>query len=400
MTITSLPTVLTGFALSVVLLLGASQPAHADQREEAKTIFRVGAKAFSSGQYLMAATAFEQAYKKAQIPTVAFSMAQAYRLQYAIDGDPRWLKRSVELYRIYLSQQKSGGRRTDAAANLAELAPVLSALEAKSRIEAVEIKKQTMMMVSSQVEGAMVSIGGGELQSMPLGKELKPGRYEVIVEAEGYFTFKEDREVFAGQFRAVEVSLKAKPGSISVRAESSASVSVDGRLYGVTPLARPIEVPAGTHLITVSKKGRIGYSREFSVERGGNLDLSAPLKMSGQRKGALWTMGASGAILLAAGGYGVAAFLADNDASDFLSAAKASGGLTPSQQSEYNSARTRRDDRRTTSFALLGVGAVVATTGALLYFMESPQVEQAPGRIMITPMVGSDTQGMAVSGHF
>lgn len=394
-------TILIAFTVLAGLVLGASHPAQADEREEAKKIFRVGARAFSSGQYLMAANAFEQAYAKAKIPTVAFSMAQAYRLQYTIDKEPRWLKRSVELYRIYLSQQKSGGRRADAAANLADLDPILSAIEAKSRIEAVEIKKQTMMVVSSQVEGAKASIGGGELQSMPLGKELKPGRYEVIVESEGYVTFREEREVFEGQFRAIEVSLKAKPAAVSIRAEASASVSIDGRPYGVTPLTRPIDVPAGTHFITISKKGRIGFSREFEVERGGSLAIRAPLAMSGQRKGALWTMGASGVILLAAGGYGVAAILADNDASDLLDNAKSSGGLTPAQQGEYGSARNRRDDRRLVAFSLLGVGAAVATTGALLYFMESPQVEQpTPGRLSVTPILGSDTQGMAVGGSF
>lgn len=404
--------VVMGLALVVSLLTGHSS-AHAQDRdtqdqdtqdqdkEEAKKFFRVGESAFNSGQYLMAATSFEQAFDKLPLPSIAFSMAQAYRLQYVIDKDPRWLKRAVELYREYLSKQASGGRRTDAASNLAELDPILTRIEMSRKVESIVVKPQTMMVVNSQVKGARASIGGGELQPLPLGRELTAGKYEIIVEAEGYFPFREEREVFAGKFRAVEIDLKPKPSLISIRTESGAAIVVDGRPVGTTPLSRPLEVPAGQHLITVSKRGRIGYSRELVTKRGDKISLEPSLRTSGQRKGALWTMGVSGAIVLGAGGFGVAAFLADNDASDLLNDAKENGGLDGPQQDKYNAARERRNDRRLVAFSLLGVGAAVATTGLLLYFMESPQVEQpTPGTLRVMPILSPSTQGLALGSTF
>ena len=105
-------------------------PNKAAVRKEAKKFFRAGQQAFDAGQYVMASDAFEQAYNRLPLPAIAFSTAQAHRLQYFIDKDASRLKRAIELYRIYLTMVASGERRDDAGSNLAELEPILLRLEA------------------------------------------------------------------------------------------------------------------------------------------------------------------------------------------------------------------------------------------------------------------------------
>ncbi len=386
------------FLLAAVLLL-AGRPASADNRKDAEKFFRAGEQAFNSSQYLMAAQAFEQAFENLALPSIAFSMAQAYRLQYFVDKDPKWLKRAVEIYRQYIGMQKSGGRRADAVANLAELEPILSRIEASNEIETLVIEKRTKLLVTSQVKGARASIGGGPLGPLPIETKAA-GKHEIVVEADGYFPFREQREVFEGQFRVVEVALKPKPATVKVKAESGAAVSIDGRPAGVTPLRRPLEVAAGKHLIVVTRRGRLGYSREVSVERGETVAVDASLVTSGQRKAALWTGAASGTVFLAAGGFAIAAAVADGDASDILKSAGDNGGLRPDEFEQYNSKRDLRNTRLTTTYALLGVGTALATTSVLLYFLDTPSSGEGANRLMVVPAINSESQGAAVFARF
>ncbi len=85
--------------LALVVALGAPRPAAAqeDKVAQARKFFDAGRMAYESGQYLAAATAFEQAYVVTPLPPIAFSMAQAYRKRYFEDRDPAKLKRAVDL---------------------------------------------------------------------------------------------------------------------------------------------------------------------------------------------------------------------------------------------------------------------------------------------------------------
>ncbi len=390
----------TRFLIMIFLTISLVTPtsAQADNRADAERLFRAGEQAFNASQYIEAAQAFERAYEKLALPSIAFSMAQAYRLQYFVDKDARWLKRAVQLYRQYISTLKTGGRRADAVANLAELEPILGRIEARGKVEAVVVEQKTKLLVTSQVE-AQVSIDGGELQPLPLAKELPAGKYKIVVQAEGYFPFREDREVFEGQFRVVEVVLKPKPAVVAIQAESGAAISIDGRPVGATPL-KPVEVSEGRHFMTISRRGRLAYSREFVAKRGEAISIEASLAMSGQRKAALVTMGGSGLLFLVGGGFALAALRADTDASDILKQADQGGGLTPSQLGSYEEARTHRNDRLTTVYGVLGAATVTTVVGVLLFYMDSPEPESPePGSLTLLPVVGATT-GMVMSGQF
>ena len=391
------------FALPLIvacsILLQGPPSAMADKKADAQRFFRAGEQAFESSQYQMAAQAFEQAYERLPLPAIAFSMAQSYRLQYFVDKDPRWLKRAVEMYRVYIEKQTSGGRRADAVANLAELEPILQRIEVQGQVDGAVAERQTKLLVTSQTVGARASIAGGKLAKLPLAQEVAAGKYRIRVEANGYFPFDDEREVFEGQFRVVEIKLKPKPAVIELSAESNARVSVDGRTVGFTPLTRPLEIPAGRHLLSVTRRGRNAFSKEVVAERGQTVKVSADLKTSTQRQASYWVMGSGAALFLIAGGTALTALGADRDAKTILNRSEENGGLSLVDLADYEAARDRRGDLLTATYAVLGVAAAVSTAGVLLYFMDTPQSASREG-ISLVPVVGAESQGFAVSGRF
>src|SRR4051794_3084418 len=95
----------------------ASSTPRAQSREDldrAKASFQAGATAYAAGEYLAAIQALESAYALTPLPAIAFSLAQAERRQYFVAHEPPYLLRALELYRRYLDQVPTGGRRAAA----------------------------------------------------------------------------------------------------------------------------------------------------------------------------------------------------------------------------------------------------------------------------------------------
>ncbi len=393
--------------IAVVLGLSALAPALAiaqkaspQVRAEAERFFRAGERAYNAGQYVAAAQAFEEAWKRLPLPAIAFSAAQAYRLQYFIDKDPARLKRAIQLYREYIAQTPQGGRRDDAVTSLAELEPILARIEEDQRKKGMgpvadmpRQKVTTQLMVTTQVEGARASIGDAEPAPAPLIREVAPGNHKVAVTAEGYFPVEQTATAVEGRLVVVEVELSPRPAIVTLRAEAGAQVLVDGRAVGTTPL-RPLELDAGTHLISVSRRGRRAWAREITVARGDEVTLHAALQTTTQRKVSYWVLGASVVTLAGAGVYGFMAAGDDGDASDLL-ALRDERALTPDEVVDYQAAVDRRDDRRSTMYTLLGVGGAMAVTGTLLYFIDTPSPE-APRTTVVPRATAGDSDGVAM----
>ena len=369
-------------------------------RHQAEQLFRAGERAFKANQFEMAAQLFEQAYSVLPLPAIAFSAAQAYRLEYAVDQDPRKLKRAVDLYQSYVNKSPKGNRVGDAARNLAELRPLLAqALNKGGAIAAMPVATAaTRLMVNTteDVPDARVSIDGSAPAPLPLMREVKPGRYRVRITAPGYFPFEAQREVVAGQTRPVEVNLKPRPALVQVATADGAQVSIDGRPAGVTPLLRPLELTAGTHLVTVSLRGHRSFSREITVTRGQRRDVDAPLQRTGQRLASYWVLGTSAALLVGAGVTAGLAIKAGSDA-DGLEHRRETEGLSASELVAYQNDVNRHNDWVRDTWILLGVGGAVATAGALLYFMDNPRPE-SPGAAARGQAAGSGPGGGSGSG--
>ena len=89
-------------ALCLLFLMCLARPAAAEDRAEAERFFRLGADAYKEGKFDAAAANFDRAYEHLKAPEIAFSAAQAHRLQhqarrlqYPADHDAAHLKRAV-----------------------------------------------------------------------------------------------------------------------------------------------------------------------------------------------------------------------------------------------------------------------------------------------------------------
>src|SRR6185503_11462520 len=79
-----------------------ASPPSASQGEveqRAKDLYDAGSEAYRAGRYLVAIEAFREARALATRPTLTFSLAQAYRLQYFVDGDAKALEQAIAMYR-------------------------------------------------------------------------------------------------------------------------------------------------------------------------------------------------------------------------------------------------------------------------------------------------------------
>ncbi len=398
-----------------------------ERRAEAERFFRAAEQAYNSGQYSVAAELFEEAYGLLPLPAIAFSMAQAYRLQYFIDRKPGNLVRAIDLYRTYIGEVDKGGRRDDATANLSQLEPIRLRLEAAGQLGDIRrrLQRRTQLMVTAQVEGAYATVGdvSGEV---PLVVEVEPGNHQVEVTAEGYFPAAETAVAVKGQFIAIEVEMQAKPSELTVRSEGGARIAVNGRPLGRTPLAQPLELSAGKHFVTVSKRGRNPWSTEITSDNGEVLVLEAKLAVTTRRRASYWVLAGAGVTLSAAAAFGALAWDTDRDMAPYEERLR-DESLYADEYQRYQRLRDRRDTRLRLGYGLAGGSAAIALIGGLLYWFDNPPVsgqnrasvsgnadaassvsEQVPrarssspyGATRITPVIDRQVTGFAVTACF
>lgn len=402
---------LTG-VLVAVWLCGAATGARAQATEDdvaqAKKYFEAGRQAYENGQYVVAIAAFEEAYRLSPRASVVFSLGQAYRRQYFVDHDPAKLKRAVELYRQYVAEVQQGGRRDEAVQYISELEPLLARVEdeqqrtGKGPVEAAPPPQQrTQLMISSRAPGAQGAVDDDPLSEAPVVREVTPGKHRVRVEAPGFFGQQVEGVAVEGRLIVVEVELQEKPALVTVRAPAGASVSVDGRPAGSAPLARPLEVPAGRHFLAVTRRGHKPFTRELTLDRGQELDLSARLPRTRQRVASYWVFGGAGVVLLAGGVTTGLALAAQGDAEDIADRA-ARENIPLEELDAYNDALDRRDGLRTASVVLYGGALGLCATAALLYFVDHPDVEAPEGVTggRLAPAVGDGSVGVTWGGSF
>jgi hypothetical protein len=405
--------ILAGIVLLAALVGQGGAGARADEpdaqaRREAKRLFRAGEQAYHAGKYAMAADAFEASYALMPAPQIAFSAAQAHRLQYFVDKDPRRLERAVELFRVYLDQTPRGGYRDIAVTHLSEIEPILLRLQGTTGAAPGGLLREqprlAEVMLTSPVEGAEGSIAGTS-GALPLKVELEPGRYQATVTARGYQRGAKTIDVVAGRFFVVEVPLRPIPARLSVRTGDQATVLIDGRAAASTPLRSPVELSAGSYVLAVRKRGHRLWSRELDVDRGEAVTVAVELRRTRQRMLSYAVFGVGGLVLsggvlsnlYAARAGREARLLADKYEAD---------GFTREELAEYERHRTERNRATLGAYTLYGATAATALGGFLLYWLDLPDVERVqrrgPGREQrrITPILAPDVAGVSVSGRF
>lgn len=397
--------------LVLVAVLGivyAPGVARADDRATAERYFRAGAKAYAAQNFAAAAADFDEAYAALPLPEIAFSGAQAYRRLYRVEAKPEYVRRAVELYRVYLAKVKSGGRVGDAADSLGDLERELDKLETKgapAEIRKVETTRlgidvsltgQTAGIVevgdlaSSSVAGLHVSLDGTPIEPYTL-VEVAPGEHAIAVTADGYFPVAKKQRAVAGASALVEVSLEPKPATLAIATEPDARVAVDGRLAPSTRL----ELAAGTHVIVVTHPGRVPFEKELTVTRGQSLSLTAPLIKTGRRRAVPWLVGSAGVFAAGAITTATLALVHDSDAAN-LRDAIAKGNRPTSDADAYAHHVELRDDAKSAAIVLGGSALIAGGIAAMLYWFDDRPAEG----LHVTPVASPTTAGLAARGSF
>lgn len=351
-------------SLAAALVLCLAGSAAADDRDAAEQFFRIGADAYKRGKFDAAAANFDRAYENLKAPEIAFSAAQAHRLQYQADHDPARLERAIELYQAYVTGAPDGAKRKDALVYLERLRDALGKIDPRQIAVAQD---KPSIYVSIALDQARITIDGAAVERYA-AIDVAPGEHVVAASAEGYLP--QAQRIRVGQKPAmIAFELTAKPATVSIKSQADARVTVDGR--PVLLRGTSTEVPAGTRWITVSARGRRPISREVVLAPGQALLLDAPLQPTAQRRAVRWVEVGAGALLAGTLTTATVAVAADFSAADLRDRAV----LTAADAKDYQRLRERRDGFRTASFVLGGAALVTAGVALVMYYIDDPSTD-------------------------
>jgi hypothetical protein len=402
--------------LAILVLVGMTSLAHAEDRAAAERYFRAGAKAYAAQSFGAAAQNFDEAYKASPIAEIAFSAAQAYRRLYRVEPKAEYVKRAVELYRAYLGQVKTGGRVGDAADNLAEMERELDKLKlagqlgkggevsaAHTRIgvsvtfadqrATEELREIADATGEAATKGLSAKIDGKAIEPFAL-VDVDPKEHLIEVAADGYFPVEKKLIAVDGQSSMLEIELRPRPAAVTVKTESGARISVDGRPVATAPTAA-LEVPAGKHLITVLRRGREPFAREIEVTRGDTLTLAAPLVQTARRRAVPWVLGGAAVLGVTAITTSILAGVHNSNANDLRDDLDA-GNRPPSDGDRYDDEVRARDRYVTATWVFGGAAVAAGTIGLLMWGFDTPSAEGA----QIAPAIGNHSSGIVLSGTF
>jgi PEGA domain len=369
---------------------GANRPGETD-REAGQAAFRVAVQAFRANQFSVAAQSFEQAYERDPRPEIAFSIAQANRLQYYIDRLPWRVQRAVQLYQVYLQKLPSGPRATDAIDRLGELEPILTELRRRGELVPYVAPSRTQLVIGAEVEHASVTIDGIAAQLWQPA-EVAAGSHEITVEAAGFEPARRRVVITEGRFLPIDVALTPKPGRLAIKAEPGATLYVDGRRQN----ALRASLPAGEHFVSVTRRGREPWNRSLTIGRDQGLVLDVALQPTAQRKVARWVLGTAAGVGLASGGAWLWSYAARREARE-LDRARRDLTATPADLQRYNEAIA--DSRWRAQLATgLGVSTLaIAAVGLGMWWFDQPPPGTSPS-LQVQPVPGGASA--SVSGVF
>ncbi|MFN3203012.1 MAG: PEGA domain-containing protein [Bradymonadia bacterium] len=352
-------------APSSVLAQGAPQGAEEEVDPAFTQTLSEGQAAFKAGRFKEAAELFRQAFEIDPRGNLLFNVAICYEKA----GDTI---AAVKFYERFIAAVPN-------ARNRPQVQQQIVALKASLADKYVEVQ------VTTAPKGAYVFIDSksqGTIGATPTTLKLLPGSYTLIVEKPDYETVKVPLDVAEGQPQQLEYVLvnSQKVGSVRLRIpEKGASVMVDGKNIGVSPIKDPIRLPQGPHEISVLKPGLTPWKKNVNVFAGQNSvvtvtfreeDAFDPLGDAGSSGGGdkLWayvTMG-TGVAMIAGG---VFTGLSAQSLHDDLTAKRENQELIA--QSDIDLGNTLVT---TTNILLIG-GTLAAAGGAVWWYLSDDEVD-------------------------
>jgi hypothetical protein len=347
---------------------------------QSKAYFKAGAAAYEMGDYLAAIQALQAAYKLTPLPAIAFSLAQASRRQYFVSHDPEHLRAAIELFRTYLRQGTSKGRRADAADALGQLEP-LAAANASVAGNAADAgfarPERTRLLISGSTPRATVSLDGNAAAAAPLIAQVAPGTHQLRVVADGFFPYERSVQAVAGELVPVEVTLRERPATVVVRATPGANLYVDGSFVQYVETGKRLTLPSGSHAFTFTKNGYRVQAVSTQLEPGATRSIDANLHQTPQRTAAIVLLAVSGATLGAGALLTGLAIDRENAASKILEH-RSMRNITSSEFSAYRDAVSERGRLRALAIGSFVGSAAALVTGLFLYAVDQPDPREQP----------------------
>jgi hypothetical protein len=349
----------------------------AEDVERAKASFKAGATAYAAGEYLAAIQALEAAYALTPIPAIAFSLAQAERKQYFVAHEREHLDRAIALFRRYVEQTPTGGRRADALDALSQLESIAAtqAGGAARAAGASDPTRRTRLMITSEAPGARISLDGGPAVASPLIREVEPGKHRVEVTADGYFPEQHEIGAVASELIPDVVTLRERPSALVLSTPAGAEIYLDGAFARRGGEQITLELPSGAHRLAVAEKGHQAVSREVDLLPGKSESLRFTLEPTRQRRVAMALFVGSAAALATGVVFGALTLRAEQQAKDFLSA-QAQGNVSREQLSEYDEDVANRNRYRIATGVSLASAVGLGTTAFFLFELDQPSSEQ------------------------
>jgi serine/threonine protein kinase len=106
---------------------------------------------------------------------------------------------------------------------------------------------------------------------------LRAGTHTVECRDPRHESYVETLRIVAGEVSQRNIVMKKLAGIISLAATEGAEFYVDGALIGITPITRPIEVPAGPHMLMLKKDRHFTWTSEIVVEPNSTIPLRITL---------------------------------------------------------------------------------------------------------------------------
>jgi len=147
-----------------------------------------------------------------------------------------------------------------------------------SQSEPEPVVRLGYLLVSAS-PGAEVYVDGTYRGDSPpdLRLELAAGPHRLECRRPQHESYTESLRITAGEMSRRTVVLKKLKGILSLTTQEGAEVYIDGKLVGVTPIARPIAVDAGNHMVTIKKQGYNLWSSEVTIQSKQTLPLNIML---------------------------------------------------------------------------------------------------------------------------
>lgn len=406
--------------LCLALALASPRIVSAESRddiERAKESFRAGAAAYAAGEYLAAIQALEAAYAVTPLPAIAFSLAQAERRQYFVAHEREHLERAISLFRLYVDQVPSGGRRSDALEALSQLEPLAArdgAAPNRAASSGTSSVRRTLLVIRCDAPNAQISLDDAAPRPSPLIREVEPGKHRLRVEAAGFFPAERNVVAVAEQAIPETVQLRERPTTLGISTDPGAELYLDGTYVSEGGSGVVLQVPSGEHHLAVARKGHRVAVQTLRLERGKTQSLKIELEPTKQRVASEVLFITGGAAVGAGVLLGALAVRAESRAEDYLSERK-DHNISGDDLASYNSAVTNRDRYRLAATISMASALGLLVTGLFLHQLDDPRPqdlyrktsppsgfprERSASRVQFTPLITPGSYGAALRTAF